>query len=502
MRKAQVGMEYLAILGVILLLLIPLFFYAISQTSDNIRTYQAEDAINSLGKAADEVYSLSPGTKKYVWISIPNGVEETQVTGTEVSLTITIFGNSSDFVFNTKALVVGEIPIEKGTYRIPVELLESGIVLIGTGNDTTAPVITWKSPEGLTCNPITLRVNTDEPAICKFDTSDLNYSAMSTQMSGSAIGHNYELGVQSEASYTYFVRCSDAFDNVMITSETINYSIDFTYCTEGGEGGINETNPPVVTLINPSSDYISNTSRIEFSYNVTDASPIFLCRLIVDDTITETVYEPVRETNNNITGDLDLGIYNWSINCTDSFGNEANSSTRVIKVNATLDTDLPTVLQSSPINGTIRNYNMVKFFYNVTDLTSEIYSCTLKVVGILDSGGSTSQEVTDYSVTEDTQESLSLSLNKGNHTWNISCLDNSIYRNEGFSETWWVRVNSTIEESFINSCAGQCGWEGYDNGACENNPAKCDEYCENCYLPEGDQYCTGGPQSDTCCCIP
>ncbi|MBU0456956.1 MAG: hypothetical protein KKD75_02315 [Nanoarchaeota archaeon] len=503
MKKAQVGIEYLVILGAILIILIPLFFYAISKSSENIRISQAEDAVNSLAKAADEVYSLSPGTKKYVWVNIPSGVEASQVSATEITLTIEIYGNTSDFTAFTKASMAGEIPTAKGTYKIPVELLESGIVLIGEGDDSTPPIVTWKYPDGLTCNPVILRANTDESAICKFDTSDLAYDNMSYHMSGSALGHNYGLGVQSEGDYNYYLRCSDAFDNAMTISENISYSINYTYCGEGGEGEIIETNPPIVTLISPSSGYISNTSRIIFSYNVTDVSMIFLCRLIAEGIILETVYEPEKDVTNNITGNLDLGTYNWSINCTDAFGNEGNSSAREIEVNATLDTGLPVVNLEAPINESIRNYNLIKFFYNVSDLTSAIYSCTLNLIGELDGGGTTTQEVTDYSVTEDQQEQLSLSLYQGNYTWNISCKDDSVYRNIGSSaESWWIRVNSTTEESFLNSCAGICGYEGYGNGACENNPAKCEDYCPGCYLPAGDEYCIGGPQSDTCCCIP
>jgi len=500
LKKAQVGLEYLVILGAILVILIPLFFYAISKSSENIRFSQAEDAVNSLGKAADEVYALSPGTKKYVWVNIPGGVENTQITSSEISLTIGVFGNTSDIVAITRAPLAGEIPVSKGTHHIPVELLDSGIVLIGEGNDTTPPAITWKYPDGLACNPIILRANTDESAVCKFDLADVDYSEMSFQMSGSALGHNYDLGVQAEGNYTYFIRCSDAFDNMMGNSEIINYTINYTYCGEGE--GISETDPPIVNLINPPLGYISNTSRIEFFYNVSDASLILLCRLIIDGSILETVYEPERDITNSIIGDLDLGNYSWSINCTDAFGNTGNSSERDIEVNAALDTDLPVVNITAPENGSIRNFNLIKFFYNATDLTSGIYSCTLAIVGILDDGGTSNQAVTDFSVTEGELEILSLSLDKGNHTWNISCKDDSIYRNEGFSERWWLRVNATTEESFLDSCAGLCGYEGYSGGACENNPAKCGDYCADCHLPEGDQYCLGGPQADTCCCVP
>ncbi|MFH1406372.1 MAG: hypothetical protein ABIG52_04125, partial [Nanoarchaeota archaeon] len=386
----------------------------------------------------------------------------------------------------------------KGTYRIPLELLESGIVYIGSGNDTSPPSVTWTSPSGLTCNPIIARANTDEPAICKLDAFDLSFEDLALEMSGNSIGHSYNLGVQEEGNHAYYVRCRDVFNNTMLSSASVNYTINLTLCSQTVE----ETDPPIVQLINPPSGYVSNSPQIDFFYNVSDASAILECRLYAEEVVVGTAANPLRDTTNNIAGNLEFGNYTWQINCTDSSGNVGNSSTREIEVNATLDSDLPIVIIESPLNGSIRNFNLVKFFYNVSDLTSTIYSCTLNLVGELDGGGTTTQEVTDYSVTEDEQEQLSLSLDQGNYTWNVSCKDNSIYRNIGFSSSWWVRVNSTTEESFINSCAGLCGYEGYSNGACENNPSKCGEYCPNCYLPEGDQYCLGGSQSDTCCCQP
>ncbi|MBU0460443.1 MAG: hypothetical protein KKH52_04600 [Nanoarchaeota archaeon] len=502
-RKAQASMEYIVIIGIVLVLLIPLFYFAINKSSESIKVNQAEQVVQSLSQAADEVYTLGSGTKKYVWVSIPGSVQSTSVGDSEIVLVIGMGEETSDIVGSTKAPVTGSIPLMKGTYKISVEHLETGFVLIGVGNDTTAPSITWVYPSVLACNPITLRANTNEPASCKFDTTDTDFNSMDTLMSGSAIGHNYDLGVQAESSYKYYVRCQDAAGNTMNTSTMINYSIDYQACGENGSGGgVTEYDPPIVSLINPSNGYISNSSRVDFYYNVTDQSAILLCELLVDDVVINTIYAPLKDVTNTITGDLDLGTYQWSINCTDAFGNEGNSSTRSVEINATLDVDLPVVTLVSPVDGTVRNFNLIKFFYNVTDITSGIRSCTLSILGILDAGGGINQQVTDNSIVEGDAESLSLTLNQGNYTWNISCEDDSVYRNLGLSESWWLRVNSTTEEAFLTSCAGVCGYEGYSNGVCENNVAKCGEYCPGCYYPEGDQFCTGGSQSDTCCCVP
>jgi uncharacterized protein (UPF0333 family) len=494
-RKAQASLEYIVIVGVVLILLIPLFYYVSNASAENIKIAQIEDAVNSLAKAADDVYALSPGTKKYVWVSIPGGVEGKFLNASEIVLTI----GGSDIVAITKATVVGEIPTDKGTHKVPVELLDSGVVRIGSGDDTTPPVIVWKSPSGLTCNPITLKVNTNEPSTCKYDTVDNTYNNMNFQMSGNSLGHSEEFGAQQEGNYNYFVRCRDAFDNNMPSSDIINYTLNLTICSQGGL--VNDTTPPNVTLINPQNGHTENISRVYFFYNVTDESAISFCDLIINGTIENTVTSPDRYVLSNITGDLDMGTYQWSINCTDITGKEGNSSFRTVNVNATLDDDFPVVNLIKPLNGTNRSFNFIKLSYNVTDLISDIDFCTLRIYSILDNGGVASQSSNDFSITEGEMMNFSATLGKGIHSWNVTCYDDSIYSNANTSETWQLGINVTSEESFITGCSGQCGLEGYYNGICRQSEPKCEQNNEFYWQP-GDIFCTGGAQSDTCCCVP
>lgn len=501
-KEGQSSLEYILLVGILLVLLIPLFYYATNKTSESIKVSQATDVVESLAKAADEVYVLGAGTKRFVWINVPGGVESASISSSEITLTIHVFGDTSDVVAATNAPLAGEIPIEKGTYKIPVEHLASGVVLIGEGNDSTPPAITWTYPSGFACNPVILRVTTDESARCKFDTDDNTYDAMATSMVGNALGHSYEFGVQNSGSYSYYVKCSDAFNNAMTNSSVVNYNVNLTLCAQqNGSVQTVEFDPPNVTLVAPSSGSVVNTTRISFDYNVTDASSISNCQLFTNDQLKATAYAPPKGVTTNITADLERGNYQWYVNCTDAYGNMGKSLIWSIQVNATLDNDLPVVKSISPLNGSIRNFNFIQFFYNVTDITSSIASCTLSMTSVFDSGGTSGLSVADYSVAEGSQQSIAVSLDKGNHTWNISCTDASIYANKGISENWWLRVNSTTQETFITSCAGACGYEGYSDGICRQEPPKCLQNNE-VNLISADHYCTGGSQSDTCCCHP
>ena len=231
MKPGQVAMEAIIFIGIALVILIPLFFLTISGASETVKRQQANDAVTSLAQAANEVYALSPGTKKYVEINIPASVQDDQVQGNEIVLKTT---NKGDFVGITNAVVVGNVPTEKGRYHVEVEHLQSGIVRIGTqADDLMPPVITYKSPNppnGYMCNPIVLRVNTDESSLCKFDTVDTDYNSMSTFMNGNALGHHFDQGVQNQGIYIYYVRCKDTFGNMMTASELIAYTIDYARC--------------------------------------------------------------------------------------------------------------------------------------------------------------------------------------------------------------------------------------------------------------------------------
>src|SRR3989344_1202904 len=192
MKRGQSSAEVLTLVGIFLIILIPIFFISMSITGASIKQQQGDDAVTSLAQAANEVYSLSPGTKRVVTIEIPSGVQDDVVAGNEIVLKTSDRG---DIVATTNALVVGSIPTEKGRYNVEVEHLTSGVVRIGSAPaDTTPPTITFKSPLGYACNPIFLIVNTDESARCKFDTADIDYDSMANIMNGNALGHTFSSG--------------------------------------------------------------------------------------------------------------------------------------------------------------------------------------------------------------------------------------------------------------------------------------------------------------------
>ena len=499
------------LIGFALLVALPLFYYAITESSNNIRLNQAEDAVNTIAKAADSVYSLGPGTKKYVNVIIPGGVEQSFIDGNAIKLKVSIFGNVADIYARSKASLIGTAPLVRGSHRISVEALESGYVQIGLADDEEAPIVTWTYPRGtINFKGIVLKANTNEPAYCKYHLADTVYGSMSNDFSGSTLSHESDLGILTEGNHLYYVRCIDPYGHVMNESAIINFTIVPTI----GENVTNETpeyDPPIVRLVAPENNSIDNDGSVLFQYNVSDASSISFCELIVNYSVRDLSSTIEKDTTQSFNHILNYGNYSWEVNCTDVHGNEGNSEERNIFINFTQDIDGPIVFLETPANGTVRNYWLIQFSYNVSDIRSGINHCNLNLNGNLDGGSLLNWSIIDSPVQEETSESITIPMFKGNYSWDIDCTDNSTNSNIGYSETRDLRINiSAGEDAFIDSCAGWCGWNSLSRGVCENTESKCANNCglpynptRDCYAGDevSETYCLGGAEADKCCCI-
>ncbi len=96
---------------------------------------------------------------------------------------------------------------------------------------------------------------------------------------------------------------------------------------------LSENVAPVIYLIRPLNHTGDRDGNISFIYNVSDANVVNNCSLIINNA--------VNMTNNSITANVNMsfrvtglnaGRYNWSVNCTDSFGNIGESESRMFAV--------------------------------------------------------------------------------------------------------------------------------------------------------------------------
>lgn len=130
MKRGQAAFEYMILVGALLVVLIPLFHYVSYYSAQNIKVEKLEDAVQTLGKTADSLYALGPGNKDFVWITLPGSINHTKVDDKEILVSVFLFGAYSDFYYTTLGDVNGSIPDEKGTYKMKLEVLDSGVVQI------------------------------------------------------------------------------------------------------------------------------------------------------------------------------------------------------------------------------------------------------------------------------------------------------------------------------------------------------------------------------------
>lgn len=141
MKKSQFAMEYMFLLGVLLLVLLPVAYYSLRTMNYELKSNQAAESIKALGKTSDTVYSLGPGNKKFVQISIPSG--EMAIGQNEILFKVTLFGERADVFEATSApLQPGKIGsytissdlqnptyIEGGTYNVKIEMKDTYILI-------------------------------------------------------------------------------------------------------------------------------------------------------------------------------------------------------------------------------------------------------------------------------------------------------------------------------------------------------------------------------------
>jgi len=127
--KAQIAVEYMIIVAVVLGAAITFFYYTNTYSSESINKYQAKESIEVLAKAIDYVYALGPGTQTTVVIEVPPNVVSSYVTRNEIGFKIGISGKINEVYEITKASVSGSLPSTPGRHFVIVNSTGSGVVI-------------------------------------------------------------------------------------------------------------------------------------------------------------------------------------------------------------------------------------------------------------------------------------------------------------------------------------------------------------------------------------
>lgn len=127
--KAQVAVEYLVVVTIVLGMSIFLFYYTSTYSSDSITTGQAKESIQILAKAIEYVYAFGPGTKTSVVIDLPSNILGSYVAQNEIGFKIGVAGHVNDVYEVTKTRVSGTLPKTPGRHLVNINSTVTGVVI-------------------------------------------------------------------------------------------------------------------------------------------------------------------------------------------------------------------------------------------------------------------------------------------------------------------------------------------------------------------------------------
>lgn len=130
MKSAQAAIEYVILVGVILVFLIPTIQYSLNEANTNLKINQLENSVRRIAKAADAVYAIGGDATEVVMVTLPYGIESSNVSDHRILLRVGMFGQISDVIYTTRAPVTGSLPTIPGTYNIMIKALTNNTVEI------------------------------------------------------------------------------------------------------------------------------------------------------------------------------------------------------------------------------------------------------------------------------------------------------------------------------------------------------------------------------------
>ncbi len=203
--------------------------------------------------------------------------------------------------------------------------------------------------------------------------------------------------------------------------------------TEGynGTNYITDTNTPNITIILPQNSTTAYIGEVNFTFLVTNDIDIYNCTLTINDQENQTNQTNINlNQDHNISINLTLGTYNWTITCDEERQTGTNddyytATTSLYELTVT-DTTPPTVTIESPDDNTTNTTtNTIDFTYNTSD-TSNLDNCTLI---INDEINTTDTSMLKYT----TGQNFTIYLDNSDYNWSINCTDTS--NNIGNTET-------------------------------------------------------------------
>ena|SRR3989338_6755218 len=123
-KKGQSGIEYLIVVGIGLLILIPVFVVgqrSIADFDTNADQLLAKQALNKIEEAANLVYAQGEPAKITLDLRFPNNINSTKIQNKLMIITIRSTGQTSDLISIVNFPINGTIPTTSGKKKVSIE---------------------------------------------------------------------------------------------------------------------------------------------------------------------------------------------------------------------------------------------------------------------------------------------------------------------------------------------------------------------------------------------
>ena len=118
-KKGQAAFEYMAIVVIVMMFIIPLWYYGLSTrqgVSGDMSISYAKNAARKITGTADLLYSQRENASVKIMIHIPDGVQYTEISNRNVLIVVATPSGNVTVLEQSKANITGTIPTVKGDY--------------------------------------------------------------------------------------------------------------------------------------------------------------------------------------------------------------------------------------------------------------------------------------------------------------------------------------------------------------------------------------------------
>ncbi len=131
--RAQIGLEYMVVVAMVIAILVPLFYYANQKLESSRTEGEARIAMNALVTSVNTIYAQSPGSKISANIYIPKGYQpaSSRLINRTILMNYTSMGGDRyEIIGIAKCNVGGRLPPYWGYHVMTFTLNQSGYVII------------------------------------------------------------------------------------------------------------------------------------------------------------------------------------------------------------------------------------------------------------------------------------------------------------------------------------------------------------------------------------